>query len=151
MTNATEMTLDDLFDDALDSQIDTSILAPDSGEYNATITKLSPPRVVEIRNGERAGQSMVIVDVHYHLTDWKVEGFDKLPQVRSGIIVDTNANGKLDLTPGHNRQLGLIMEACGLGVGARPLDIIGNNIQIVLKKEEKDGNVNTKVVKWAKA
>jgi len=152
MTEQT-LNLDSLMDDALDAQIDTSRISPPDGEYTATIAKIDKARLVEAKKGPNAGKVYVIVDFHYRLHEWREEGYDELPPVKSGIMVDTDANGKLDLSRGKNRTLGLIMEAAGLNDGkSRPADLFGCTVSVKVKTTTDDkGNTNTNVYNWASA
>lgn len=146
-------TLDGLFEDALDAQIDTTRITPPDGEDVATIVKIDKARSVEIKKGKNAGKTIVIADIHYRLHNWREEGFDEMPTIKSGIFVDVTADGKLDLSKGKNRQLGLILEAAGLNDGkSRPADLFGATVLIKYKTTEDDkGNKNTQVTNWASA
>jgi len=147
-----QMNLDGLFEDALDAAIDTTRIHPGDGEGNATIEKFEL-KVVEAKRGKNAGKSFVVCDFYYRLHDWRIDGIDQMPQVKSGIIVDVNAAGKLDTGVGKNRQLGLILEAAGLNTDKpRQADLFGSTVFIKYKTEtDEAGNTNTNVIKWAPA
>lgn len=145
-------TLDSLFEDALEAQIDTSRITPPDGEYTATIEKIHKPRLVETKKGPNAGKTNVIVDFEYRLHEWREEGYDNLPTIKSGIFVDVNAAGKLDTSKGKNRTLGLMLEAAGLNAEKmRPADLFGSTLTVRVKTETDGQNTNTRVQNWASA
>jgi len=154
MSNQNEnqaMDLLGLLDEAQEAAIDTSRPYPEDGEYEAVIEKLEPPRVEIIKKqGPNFGKSIVLMDVHYRLKDWKIEGRDETPTIKSAIFIDLNESGRLDMAKGKNIQLGLLKEATGCNKpGSSPRDVMGVPLKVRVKNEANGENTNTRVVKWA--
>ena len=89
------------------------------GEYRAMIESVKP-REVNGKEGPR-----VVLDVVYNLQDPEVAaklGREKLT-IRSGIFLDLNSSGGMDMGKGKNVGLNKLRDACGLNTPGKPFNV----------------------------
>lgn len=73
--------------------------------------------------------------------------YDKLT-ITDGVMIDRNAAGGIDTTPGKNNRLRVYREACDLnrpGEVFKPLQLVGRQVMVKFRHEEYQGNLQEKV------
>lgn len=90
----------------VEGAIDTKIIPVPEGEYLGLISKLTY---------RQNSDGTTIMDVHWEILD---EGVKKItlmdmPISRQGVWLDLTEEGQIDMSPGKNRQLGLLRESVG--------------------------------------
>lgn len=83
------------------------------GEYSAIIQDISF-REIEIKRGEQAGKTRLIMSVSWELLDSELKAkLDRIPRVRQDIWIDQDDSGDIDYSKGKNVGLGRLREALG--------------------------------------
>lgn len=98
-------------DSAYSESNDTSIAPVPVGEYMGIIEKITP-RQWQSKDGTQTG---IAIDITWMIEDDSVKqllGRDKVT-CRQSIMLDTTAQGTLDMSRGHNVGLGRLREAVG--------------------------------------
>lgn len=73
--------------------------------------------------------------------------YDKIV-LTDGVMIDRNASGGIDTTPGKNNRLRIYREACDLnrpGEVFKPAMLVGRQIMAKLRHEEYQGNLQERV------
>lgn len=96
---------------------ETKMTPVPEGQYKSLIEK-AEIRTIEIKNGDRAGQTVPILNVVHDIQDddgelKKILNRDKVT-VRQDIWLDVDDNGSLSFGPNLNVGLGRLREATGL-------------------------------------
>lgn len=151
MSENTEFNLNDLLDQQQEAAIDTSMLRPDDGEYEATIVKFGELKVITAKQGKNVGKDYTLLEIYYELNSWNPPEGEQRPLIKSAIFVDIGPDGRLDFSdPRKNQALGKIKEACGCNKpGSTLADILNSSLIVQVKNETKGENTNTRVTKWA--
>lgn len=118
---------------------DTRALQIPEATYQAIIDKISC-RAVDIKNGDRAGEVAVFLDVTWSLDDQELLAKFDRPKitVRQGIGLDYKSLEPftLDMSPFKNRPLGLLREAVDLNASGQPFSfnmLVGRAAKVSVK------------------
>lgn len=68
--------------------------------------------------------------------------------ITDGVMIDRNASGGIDTTPGKNNGLRKYREACDLnrpGEVFKPLQLVGRSVMVKFRHEEYQGNLQEKI------
>lgn len=68
--------------------------------------------------------------------------------ITDGVMIDRNAAGGIDTTPGKNNRLRIYREACDLnrpGEVFRPAQLVGRPVMVKFRHEDYQGNLQEKV------
>ena len=86
--------------------IDTTIIPVPVDEYLGLASKLTY---------RTNADGSTIMDVHWEILDEKVKEITRMdvPICRQGVWLDLTEEGQIDMSPGKNRQLGLVRESVG--------------------------------------
>ena len=101
---------DEFMNTTVEGAIDTTIIPVPEEDYPGQVDKLTYRTLDD-------GQ--VVMDIHWEVLDDAVKELTHMdkPICRQGIWLDLNDSGHIDLSPGKNRQLGLVREALGQNTG----------------------------------
>lgn len=93
---------------------DTKLIQVPAGEYMARVKDVKF-RKGQIKQGDRAGETFIAVDVTWAIDDQHVKEATGLnePTVRQGLMLDLTAGGGIDLGKGRNVGLGKLRAAVG--------------------------------------
>ena len=96
---------------SVSSSNDTKIIPIPQGEYHGIIEKVAP-RQWQSKDGSQTG---IALDVFWAIEDQGVKEFLGRKEVscKQGIMLDTTAQGGLDMSKGKNVGLGRLREAVG--------------------------------------
>lgn len=107
----------------IDQANETKSTPVPEGDYTAIVDSAAV-HGVEIKSGERAGQTVPVLQVIYHLQDddgklKKLLNRDKVT-VRDDVWLDLTESGALAFGPNQNVRLGKLREACNLNKPGKP-------------------------------
>ncbi len=96
----------------------TALIPCPVGEFQAIISKISP-RQWQSKDGTQSG---VALDVFWQVEDAAAKQATGREEVvvKQGLMLDTNANGGLDMSEGKNVALGRLREAVGKNSPGEP-------------------------------
>lgn len=133
-----------------DQANETTMTPVPEGEYLGLIDRIRI-KSIKIRNGERAGQEVPILEVIYKIMDDTGELGKQLNRenvtVRQDVWLDVNDQGGLAFGPNQNVALGRLREAVGLNAPGKPFafkQLEGQGplkIMVTNRSDEETGNV----------
>ena len=107
----------------IDEANETTVTPVPEGVYEGLIDSVRV-KGIELQRGERAGQTVPILEVTWMLTDEdgklkKLLNREKVT-VRQDLWLDVNDQGGLSFGPNQNVKLGQLRELCGLNKPGKP-------------------------------
>ena len=132
---------EEFLNQASDEALDTVIPVCDEGEWSALVKKVDF-REVQIKKGERAGQTAYMLDIHWEIQDeGQAARLGFSPKVRQSLWVDMTPEGGLDRGKGKNVRLGRVREALGQNVAGKPWapSMLTGGVAVVLVEHSIEG------------